>query len=61
MTTTRTLRKMMIRRTHPKMDRAMFQLVVAMGFYAAVRYCKNLDISFEDTYYMCFGRMPTKV
>ena len=31
-----------------------------MGDFMFPRYCRNLGIDFEDTYFMMFGRMPRK-
>lgn len=41
-------------------DYALATIVRRYGFYAALRYARNLGIAFEDTYFMCFGREPRK-
>lgn len=41
-------------------DYAFAAIVRRYGFYAALRYARNLGIAFEDTYFMCFGREPRK-
>lgn len=40
------------------MDRAFAIYVRRYGFSAAVRFARNLGISFHDCYFMCFGRLP---
>lgn len=41
-------------------DYMMRKVIKKYGIYAALRFCKNLGIEFEETYYMMFGRLPTK-
>lgn len=39
-----------------KMDRMFAKYVRMYGWNATIRYCQNLGISFEDCYFMAFGR-----
>lgn len=32
-----------------------------MGRYCFARYCRNLGMTFEETYFEIFGRMPREV
>lgn len=40
------------------MDTVFSTYVRQFGFYAAVRFARNLGISFHDCYFMAFGRLP---
>lgn len=31
------------------------------GDYAFVRYCRNIGMSFEETYFEMFGKMPARM
>lgn len=39
-------------------DTMLQRIVHKYGLYCGLRYCKNLGISFEETYYMMFGKLP---
>lgn len=39
-------------------DRMLAKVVRYYGWYAGIKYCRNLGIRFEDTYFMVFGKLP---
>jgi hypothetical protein len=41
-----------------KADSFMWRQIKQMGWIAALKFCHNLGIAFEDCYFMCFGRLP---
>lgn len=41
-------------------DRMMRRIVRMYGWKAALTFCRNVGISFEDCYYMVFGKEATK-
>jgi hypothetical protein len=32
-----------------------------IGMWAFVRYCRNNGVSMETCYFLCFGKMPTRM
>lgn len=42
-----------------KISDSMFRAIVRKyGFWAALRFARNLGIGFHDCYFMVFGRLP---
>lgn len=42
-------------------DRMMRKIVRMYGWHAALAFCRNVGISFEDCYYMVFGKEARNV
>lgn len=51
----------LVRKSMPKLDMAMMEIIYRYGWYAGLRYCRSVGIDFEDCYYMVFGREPRKI
>jgi hypothetical protein len=41
-------------------DRMMAKMFRLYGFWAALRFARNAGVAFEDTYFMVFGKLPTR-